>query len=208
MINQQSVKSFAAWVTFLCAGCAPTQAALRTINGPQGGKITYGQVEEARDEPGAIVAIMRLMTTQYGSRPRLSQFFEAKGTQSVAAFFGVNRSSGVPVEGMLIVTKAATDHVEAAAVYDDASRFGTSYNPLMKTLMSVWHPLAAASNQGSGGGAVAPLHKSFTQDRTASIDLPDGWSMSPNSGGGSIFAQGPNGEAAVVGFTVGATDLN
>ena len=202
------MKSLAVCVVFLCAGCVQSRAALKTINGPQGGKITYGQVEEAKDEPGAIVAVLRLMASQYGSRPRLSQFFEAKGTQSVAAFFGVNRSSGVPVEGMLIVTKATTDHVEAAAVYDDASRFNASYNPLMKTLMSVWHPLAAASNQGSGGRAVAPLHKSFTKDRTVSIDLPDGWNMAPSSGGGSIFAQGSNGEVAEVGFTVGATDLN
>ena len=204
----RGVKFLAVWVIFLCAGCVQSQAALKTIDGPQGGKITYGQVEDAKDEPGAIVAILRLMTTQFGSRPRLSQFFEAKGTQSVAAFFGVNRSSGVPVEGMLIVTKATTDHVEAAAVYDDASRFSTSCSTMMKTLMSVWHPLAAASNQGAGSGSVAPLRKSVTTDRTASIDLPDGWNVAPNSGGGSIFAQGPNGEVARVGFTVGATDLN
>jgi hypothetical protein len=203
----RGVKSLAVWAVFLCAGCVQSQAALKTINGPQGGKITYGQVEEAKNEPAAIVAILRLMQSQYGSRPRLSQFFEAKGTQSVAAFFGINRSNGVPVEGVLIVTKATTDDVEAAAVYDDASHFNISYNPMMKTLMSVWHPLAAASNQGSGGAA-APLHKSFTKDRTASIDLPDGWNISPNSGGGSILAQGPNGEVAEVGFTVGATDLN
>ncbi len=206
--HARSAKSLAVLIVFLSAGCVPSQAALKTINGPQGGKITYGQVEEAKNEPGAMLAVLRLLESQYGSRPRLSQFFEAKGTQSVAAFFGVNRSSGVPVEGMLIVTKTTTDHVEAAAVYDDAPHFNTSYNPMMKTLMTVWHPLAAASNQGSGGGAIAPLHKSFTKDRTASIDLPDGWNISPNSGGGSIFAQGPNGEVAEVGFTVGASDLN
>ena len=189
----------------------PSQAAFKTITGPQGGKISYGQVEEAADEPGAIVAVLRFIESQCGSRPRISQFFAAKGTQSVAAFFGVMRRSGIPVEGMLIVTKATTDHVEAAAVYDDAARFKTSYNPMMKTLMSVWHPLAAAANQGSGGSAVspvAPLHRAVTVDRTAAIDLPDGWNISPGSRGGSIFAQGPAGEVAVVGFTVLATDVN
>ena len=145
---------------------------------------------------------------QYGSQPHVGRFFAAKGTQSVAAFFGVDRGNGVPLEGMLIAVKATTDHVEAAAVYDDASHFNTSYNPMMKTLMSVWHPLAAATAGSGGGGAAAPLHKALTADRTVSIDLPDGWKIAPSSGGGSVFAQGPNGEVALVGFTVGATDLN
>ena len=193
------------------ARSSPSPAGFKTINGPQGGKISYGEVEQATNEPQAIVAMLRFIQSQAGSRPQISQFFAAKGTQSVAAFFGVNRSNGTPLEGMLIVAKATTDHVEAAAIYDDASHFSASYNPMMKTLMSVWHPLAASANQesaGSGAGPVAPLHKAVTVDRTASIDLPDGWNISPNSRGGSIFAQGPAGEVAVAGFTVPATDLN
>ncbi len=89
----RGVKSLAVGVAFFFAGSVQAQAALKTINGPQGGKITYGQVEEAKDEPGAIVAVLRLMSSQYGSPPPppphsvSSQFFEAKGTQSVAAFF-------------------------------------------------------------------------------------------------------------------------
>ena len=183
-----------------------SQAAFTTVNGPQGGKIIYGQVEQATNEPQAVVAVLRFIQSQYSGRPQISRFFAAKGTQSVAAFFGVNRMSGVPLEGMLIVTKATTDHVEAAAVYDDATRFSKNYNSMMQALMSAWHPLAAAS-QG-GASSVAPLHKTLTSDRTASIDLPDGWNISPSSRGGSIFAQGPNGEVAVVGFTVLANDVN
>jgi hypothetical protein len=200
-------------LALLAAGAIRSQAALTTINGPQNGKITYGHVEEATDERGAISAVLRMIHRQYGSQPHLGRFFAAKGTQSVAAFFGVDRGSGVPLEGMLIVVKATTEHVEAAAVYDDASHFNSTYNPMMKTLMSVWHPFAAATaasagGASAGGASAAPLHKTFTTDRTASIDLPDGWKIAPTSGGGSIFAQGPNGEVALVGFTVGATDLN
>src|ERR1700733_5467167 len=91
-------------VSFALMGtCAlPSQAALTTINGPQNGKITYGHVEEATDERGAIAAVLRMIHRQYGSQPHVGRFFAAKGTQSVAAFFGVDRGSGVPLEGMLI----------------------------------------------------------------------------------------------------------
>jgi hypothetical protein len=202
------VKPLAVAFALMGACTLPSQAALTTINGPQTGKITYGHVEEATDERGAIAAVLRMIHRQYGSQPHVARFFAAKGTQSVAAFFGVDSGGGVPLEGMLIAVKVTTDHVEAAAVYDDASHFNTSYNPMMKALMSVWHPLAAATAGLGVGGAVARLHKSFTADRTVSIDLPDNWKISPSSGGGSVFAQGPNNEVALVGFTVGATDLN
>jgi len=201
-------KSLTVVFTLVGACTLPSRAALTTINGPQTGKITYGYVEEAKDERGAIAAVLRMIHRQYGSQPHIGRFFAAKGTQSVAAFFGVDRGSGVPLEGMLIAVKATTDHVEAAVVYDDASHFNTSYNPMMKTLMGVWHPLAAATAGSGGAAGAAPLHKSFTTDRTVSIDLPDGWKMAPGSRGGSALAQGPNGEVALVGFTVGANDLN
>ena len=213
MMNQSAPRnngaSFLPFCILLLCACIPAKAAITTMKGPQGGTIIYGQIEEAKNEPGAIVAILRTLEKQYGGRPRLSKFFEAKGTQSVAAFFGINRSHGVPLEGMLIVTKATTDHVEAAAVYDEASHFGSSYNPMMKALMSVWHPLAsAAANTRSSSGVVAPLHKSVTKDGTVSIDLPAGWNIAPTSGGGTVFAQGPKGEVAVVGLAILAADLN
>jgi hypothetical protein len=188
----------------LCALTLQAQTALKTLNGPQGGKIIYGQVPGETNEAGAMAAVLRMLHRQYGARPQVGKLFAAKGTQSVAAFFSVARTTG-----MIIAVKATTDHVEAAAVYDDSARFESTRPAMMKTLMSVWHPLAAAEAAGpAGGGASAPLRKTCTNDRTACMDLPDGWQVSPQSAGGSMIANGPNGEMAFLGFTILASDLN
>jgi len=188
----------------LCALTPQAQAALKTINSPQGGKIIYGQVAGETTEAGAMASLLRMLHTQYGAKPQVGKFFEAKGTQSVAAFFSVAKMTGT-----IIAVKPSTEVVEAAAIYDDASRFDASRDSMMKTLMSVWHPLVAAQSTGSrGGGPSTPLRKTCTNDRTACMDLPDGWQVSQQSAGGSMIANGPNGEMAFLGFTILATDLN
>lgn len=45
----------------------------------------------------------------------MDKSFEAKGTQSVAAFFSVGK-----INGMIIAVKAVSESVEAATIYDDA----------------------------------------------------------------------------------------
>jgi hypothetical protein len=190
-------------VAILSALTIPAQAALQTINSPQGGKIIYGQVPGQTTEAGAIGYLLRTLHTQYGTRPQVGKFFEVKGTQSVAAFFNAGK-----ITGMIIAVKAVSESVEAAAVYDDASRFETTRGGMMKTLMGVWRPLAAAEGAGLAGGTPAPLRRTCTNDRSACMSLPDGWQVSPQSGGGSMIATGPGGETAFLGFTILADDLN
>src|SRR5580693_159865 len=94
----------------LCALAPQARAALKTINSPQGGKIIYGQVAGETTEAGAMASLLRMLHTQYGAKPQVGKFFEAKGTQSVAAFFSVGK-----LTGMIIAIKATTEFVEAAA---------------------------------------------------------------------------------------------
>ncbi len=72
-----------------------------------------------------MVAVLRSIHQNHGDRPQVGKLFQVRGTESVAAFFSVNKSGhgGGRVAGMIIVAKATTDHVEAAVVTDDAGVF-------------------------------------------------------------------------------------
>jgi hypothetical protein len=132
----------------------------------------------------------------------------------VAVFFTVTKKNqgGSQIAGMIIAAKASSDHVEAAVLTDDAARFSKTINPMTRALFKVWHPLAAGGGTASGKGAVAsapaaPLHLAKLPDASAAISIPDGWQIdSRRSGGGTILAQGPNGESAEMGMEFLASD--
>lgn len=189
----------------------PAIGGLKTINPSQGGEIFYGQVEGQTTEAGAMGAVLRSLHYQLGDRPQVGKLFQVRGTQSVAAFFSVNKRNqgGGQVAGLIIATKITSDHVEAGLVSDDAVRFPKTLSPMMKTLFSVWHPLNVPRTEASASNGPAPLHQITLADRSASISLPDGWKLVPNmSGGGTIVATGPNGESAEmdIPFLVGDTN--
>lgn len=184
---------------------------LKTINPSLGGKIVYGQVEGQTTEAGAMGAVLRSLHASLGERPQVGKLFQVRGTESVAAFFSVNRRNqgGGQIAGMIIAAKAASDHVEAALVSDDAARFPKTLSPMMKTLFGVWHPLEAGASRGSGSSTPAPLRRITLPDRSASVGLPDGWKLVPKmSMSGSIVASGPNGEFAELGTPFLASDTN
>jgi len=192
------------------------QGGLKTIDPPQGGKIVYGQVDGQTTEAGAMGTILRSLHNSLGERPQVGKLFQVRGTESVAAFFSVTRhdqqagNKTMQIGGLIIATKVTSDHVEAALVSDEASRFPKTLGPMMKTLFSVWHPLKADHAAGSESGTSAPaaqLHEITLPDNSASIGLPEGWQVAPRlSGGGTIIAFGPNGESAEMDTTFLAAD--
>lgn len=201
-------------ITLTLAVTAAAQSGLKTINPPQGGQICYGQPAGATTEAGAMAAVLHSIHTALGEKPRVGKLFEVRGSQSYAAFFNVTRHDQGPgkpnlqVSGLLIATKVSPDHVEVALVSDDASRFPRTLGPMMKTLMSSWHPFAGDPVAAGAAGSVQ-LHQVSTRDGSASIGLPDGWQLVPNmSMGGSLVAQGPRGESAEMGITFLAADTN
>lgn len=187
----------------------PAQS-LQTINPTEGGQITYGQVAGATTEAGAMASILRNLHQRLGDRPRVGKLFDVRGSDSVAVFFTVTKRNqgGGQIAGELIVAKATTEHVEAALLTDDSARFSKSLSPMTRALFKVWHPMdAARSPVDGGGGPVAPLHTTYTQDRSANIGLPDGWQLAPKmSMMGSLVAGGPNGESAEMGIAFNAMD--
>src|SRR5580704_2275289 len=134
------------------------QGALQTINTPQGGKIIYGEVKDQTTEAGAMGSLLRSLHSEYGERPQVGKLFQVRNTQSVAAFFSVTKRNdgNGQLEGLIIVTKENADHVEAALICDDASRFPSSHNSLMKTLFGIWHPFERASTASAGSGSGNP----------------------------------------------------
>ncbi len=187
------------------------QSGLTSINPPQGGKIVYGQVAGQTTEAGAMGAVLRSLHQSLGEKPQVGKLFQVRGTESVAAFFSVSRhdqaagQKPMQIGGLIIATKVTSDHVEAALVSDEASRFPKTLSPMMKTLFAAWHPLAGAS----GSGSAAQLRQTVTQDNSASVGLPDGWRLVPNmSQMGSIVAVGPHEESAELGITFLAGDTN
>lgn len=197
-------------LSFCLAGATAARAqGLKTIDGPKGGKILYGKVDGQSTEAGAMGAVLRSLHTQYGDRPQVGKLFHVRGTNSVAAFFTlVKRNQGnAKVAGMLIASKAS-DHVEAALLTDDAARFGSTINPMLTALFKVWHPMGDSGAAATSAGQSAALQPYTLPDRSASVSLPQGWKVLPSSGGGTIMAEGPNGEAVALGYPYLASDTN
>jgi hypothetical protein len=199
-----------------------SQTSLRNMPGPQGGTIIYGTVDGANTPPAAMGSILKQLHTQYGERPVVGRVFKVRGTDSDAVFFTLTPhvASMKPVAGMLLVSNVP-GHVEAALLSDDASRFGTSINPMLQTLFSNWKPggkSLQASNQNGpansthpdaeASGPIATLHPYRLPDSSATVMLADGWHVSPQSGGGTIIADGPNGEKLALGFPYLAHNTN
>ena len=223
MVSLQSLFPFRRTCIFLsllfCTLPVIAQGALKTINPPQGGTIIYGQVDGQTTESGAMGAVLKSVHQNVGEKPQVGKLFEVHGTQSVAAFFSATRrnGNGGQVGGIVIVTKVSTDHVEAALITDEATRFHKNISGYMKTLFAAWHPLVGggsahsgsggSAHSGSGGGPVAPLHQVVMPDNSASAKIPEGWHVVPNlSGGGTICAVGPDGESALMNITFLAND--
>jgi hypothetical protein len=199
-----------------------SQTSLRTMAGPQGGTIIFGTVDGANTPPAAMGGILKQLHQKYGERPVVGRVFKVRGTDSDAVFFTLapHVQKMVPVAGMVLVS-SAPGHIEAALLSDDAARFGTSINPMLQTLLNNWKPggkSLQASNQNAREttprsvaealGPVAPLRPYRLQDGSASVMLAEGWRISPQSGGGTILAEGPNGEKLALGFPYLAHNTN
>lgn len=191
-----------------------SQTPLRNMAGPLGGIIVYGTVDGASTPPAAMGGILKQLHRQYGERPVVGRVFKVRGTDSDAVFFTPTPHvpSMKPIAGMLLVS-SAPGHIEAALLSDEAARFGTSINPMLQTLFKNWMPGGKSlqvSNQNAQGtgthteavssGLVGPLRPYRLQDGSAAVMLAEGWHVTPQSGGGTILAEGPNGEMLALGF--------
>ena len=203
-------------IVFVGMEITPAQGALNTINFPQGGTIVYGRVDGVNTKAAAMGVVLRAVHNQCGEKPRVGRLFNANGTNSVAVFFTVDRhpqgQKPIPVAGMVIASESSPGHVEAALVTDSAERFGSTVNPMLTRLFSVWHPAGAGPSEspraGSSSAGPASLRTVVLPDRSASVGVPDSWRLDPKSAGGTLGVNGPHGESAKLNLTRMAVDPN
>jgi hypothetical protein len=189
-----------------CTKPAGSQTELKTVDNPSGGKIVYGLVDGASGEAGAMGMILNSLHRQYGDKPQVGKVFQVRDSNSAAVFFTlIKRNQGnAPIAGLLIASPSGAGF-EAALLTDEASRFGKTINPMLKSLFAVWHP--GAQNPAGPLAKSAPtqaLSSYVLPDRSASVSLPAGWKVDPSSGGGTILANGPQGEGVALDFPLHA----
>jgi hypothetical protein len=201
-----------------CKAGTQTPTPLNSINAPQGGRIVYGPLNGATSQSAALGRMLRSLHNNCGEKPEIGRVFQFRGSNSVGLFFTVtdHPDGNLPLAGMVIATMTGPNTVEAGMVYDVASRFAQTVNPMLEQLSGVWHPGAAsaptsrasatAQTRTAQAGPALALHQVTLPDETATVSLPAGWTVDPKSGGGGMLLHGPHGELSVLGNMYLATD--
>jgi len=175
------------FVVGICAHFAHAQTSLQGINNPDGSRIVYGPVEGATSPAAAMGIILRNVHNTCGERPQVGKVFKVRGTNSDAVFLTVvNHAMGNRQRaGELIAAPTGPNQVEIGFVMDDAERFGSSMNPMLKQLFGVWQPGGGGPAGGATGGRPAPpepLQQVWNQDHSANVAIPADWKVQGNGG--------------------------
>ena len=178
---------------------------LHTLNNPDGGHVTFGVFEQASTMQAAMTGMLRKMHEGFGNKPEVGQFFRSRDGQSVATFFTVNQSAAnsKPVAGMVIVTMPTGMKPAAAALYDQAARFSTTKQQLMKRLTEAMSAgamnqggaqgVSAGTHHGNGPAPVPSLRPVYAPDNSAMMKIAPGWQLRGGSSG-QMIVDGPHGE--------------
>ncbi len=211
---------FSLFILALCACKAQTPSAnpLTVIRAPQGGKIVYGPVKGAASQAAAMSNFLNLVQSSCGEKPQIGRVFQFRGTNSVGVFFVVtdHPEGNLPLAGLVIASAAGPNQMEGAMLYNKASQFSATVNPMLQQLLSVWHPGTGEPSKASpsrtasasASGPAVALHKVVLPDETASASIPPGWRVDPKSGGGGIVLRGSQGEVVVLNSWFLAVDPN
>jgi len=210
-----------------CACKAGTQAQtqLTTVNATQGGKIVYGAVSGAATQGAAMTSMLKMVHNNCGEKPQIGKVFQFTGTNSVGVFFSVtdHPDGNLPLGGLVIASAAGSNNIQAAMVYDLASRFGQTVNPMLQQLFTAWNPsgtaaaksaasgmgMATATASAGGGAAVPAMRQVSLSDGTGTLSLPTGWNLVPSqSGMGIATVNGPQGEILGLNYYFNAWDTN
>lgn len=211
--NRSRLRPLWLWLlllTLMPAMRIDAQGELKTVNNSGGGTIVYGPVGGAGSEAAAMGVILHSLHQRYGDKPQVGKVFRVRGTNSAAVFFTLTRHDqpDLHVAGLLIASQSAPGHVEAALLSDDAKRFGKTVNPMLQVLSRSWHPDVSTGDSAAAITPAQPLRPYTLPDHSASVSLPATWRIDPSSGGGTILADGPNGESVALDFPMPAMNSN
>jgi hypothetical protein len=191
---------------------AAPEDAMKTIDNPEGGQITYGTMQPQASVQAAMGAMLRQIHARYGDRPQVGRFFQDRSGQALAAFFNVTAqaSGGQHISGLVIVSLPPGGPPSAAVLTDTAQRFPQTVNSMLQRLSAEWNashgPTAAPAGPAPVGGA-EPLHQVNFPDGSGSIGLPSGWQLA-SAQMGAMEARGPNGEDLIFGVYIPVMDPN
>ena len=189
---------------------ASSDDTLKIIDNPGGGQMVFGTLPGESSFGGGMATMLRNIHGHFGDRPQVGKFFQARGSDSVAAFFTLiaKNQGGRPIAGLLIVSMPQGSKPAAAVLYDDAARFPRTQAAMMQKLNEAWHSAArrpAPGNTDLASTPVArqtasqPLRMATAGDRSATVGLPAGWQLTGVSGG-QLSAVGPKGEMVYLGI--------
>ena len=189
---------------------ARSDDALKIIDNPGGGQVVYGTLPGEASFGGGMATMLRNVHGHFGERPQVGKFFQARGSDSVAAFFTLTAKNqgGQPIAGLVIVSMPQGSKPAAAVLYDEAARFPRTQPALLQKLNEAWHTAASQTAAAPAGQAAyvparqtasQPLRMATAGDRSATIGLPAGWQLTGVSGG-QLSAVGPNGEMVYLGI--------
>jgi hypothetical protein len=188
-----------------CSASGGAQESLSVIDGPSGGKVVYGSVNEGLPQ-AAMAAVLRYVHTQFGEAPVVGKVFQSQDGQNFGAFFTVSAKNrgDKRFAGLVIVSVAQGVKPAAAVLYDESTRFAHTEPALLRTLTDAWRkaataaPAAAASNTES----IPSLTPTRFPDGSGAVNLPPGWRITFASHGSALIA-GPRGESVLLSNTVG-----
>jgi hypothetical protein len=205
--NKRFSVSLVLWLFFVATGSYQAQAPSPTTpaNNPQGGNIAFGPIGGVTTPAAAMSKVLRTLHNTCGEKPQVGKVFKVRGTDLDEVFFTVvnHQQGNKQVAGMLIATPTGPNRIEAALIYDDASRFGSTVNPMLTKLFSEWHPggTGQASGSASGAGSAPPaaLHRVMASDNSATVGIPNGWNFKGSQG--TMMISGPNSEVVGLNYT-------
>jgi hypothetical protein len=188
-----------------CSASGSTQEPFSVIDGPHGGKVVYGPVNESSPQR-AMATVLRYVHTQFGEVPVVSKIFESHDGQNFGAFFTVTAKNqrDKPFAGLVIVSLARDTKPAAAVLYDESARFAHTEPQLMSVLTDAWRNTAnsPAPAVTSNSVSVPPLTPTRFPDGSGAVSLPAGWRITFASHGAASIA-GPRGERVLLSNSAG-----
>jgi hypothetical protein len=186
-------------------------ASFTSVPAAQGEIIEYGAVAGANSLAAAMGGILKQVDQGCGEKPSVGQVFSVKGSTSVAVFFTVvnHAQANRQLAGLVIAVQAGNNDFEAGLIADSANRLAQTANPMMQQLFSAWNPGASSAGSSGQGGAPAsnvPLHPVSAPDNSATISVPNGWTVDPVSYMGMMVLHGANGETLALFMSKPAVD--
>ena len=167
---------------------------LTVIPTSPGGIIEYGVVSGATTLPAAMANVLSQVHQACGEKPSVGQVFRVKGSNSAGVFFTVmDHAQNRQLAGMVIAAQGGPNDMEAAVVSDATDKFAQTMNPMLQQLFAAWKPgqgvqTTAASGSAAGANAAGvALHTVTAKDNSASLSVPDGWTLNPASGQGAVI---------------------